>query len=349
MRETVDFRYSSITIGSVPDLGNNTSEMKETAIRAYRAMVEARAFDSKISSLYKAGKIAGGVFLGRGHEAIAASGGVFVRKGEDIFAPFIREQAGRLAYGEPLIEAARSYLGSSLGYTRGRDGDVHRGQPDIGYVIPISHLGATVAVVLGELFAKKLDGTLDGKIGMAFCGDGTTSTGAFNEACNLAVVEQLPLIMVVSNNQFAYSTPNVHEFGCKSLVDRGKGFGMTTYETDGTDFLQTLGVFKQAVDAARTGKGPQWILATTLRMCGHGEHDDASYIPAELKEAYSSKDPLDVAERQLLECGWITPEENEAWKLEATQNVQLAVAQAQREPEPDPFRGDWDATAWKPY
>ncbi len=312
-------------------------------------MLTARAFDSKISSLYKAGKITGGVFLGRGHEAIAASGGVFVRMGEDVFAPFIREQAGRLAYGEPIIEAARSYLGSALGYTKGRDGDVHRAKPDIGYVIPISHLGATVAVVLGELFAKKLDGTLEGHIGMVFCGDGTTSTGAFNEACNLAAVESLPLVLVVSNNQFAYSTPNTHEFGCKNLTDRGRGFGMETYEVDGTDLLATLQVFKTAVDRARAGHGPQWILANTLRMCGHGEHDDASYIPAEVKEQFADRDPVAVAEQQLLECGWITAEEVAIWKDESTNEVQAAVAQAQREPEPDPFREDWSATVWRPY
>ncbi len=322
-------------------------DIKELALRAYRAMVVARAFDTKISSLYKAGKITGGVFLGRGHEAIAASGGVMVQMGKDIFSPFIREQAGRLAYGEPLIEAARSYFGSALGYTRGRDGDVHRGKPDVGYVIPISHLGATVAVVLGELFAHKLDNTMDGRIGMAFCGDGTTSTGAFNEACNLAAVEKLPLVLVVSNNKFAYSTPNVHEFGCRSLIDRGKGFGMEVYEVDGTDLLATLKVFSEAVGKARAGKGPQWILANTLRMCGHGEHDDASYIPQELKAAYAERDPLDVAERQVMEQCWLTQEEIVALKHEAASEVQAAVAQAQREPEPDPFVEDWSATVWR--
>lgn len=333
----------------MPDSDNHPSEMKDLAIKAYRAMLVARSFDNKISSLYKAGKITGGVFLGRGHEAISAAGGVVVRRGEDIFAPFIREQAGRCAWGEPIIEAARSYLGSSLGYTKGRDGNVHRGKPDEGYLMPISHLGSSVAVVLGGLIAKRLDGKLDGRIGMAFCGDGTTSTGAFHEACNLATVEKLPLVLIVSNNQFAYSTPNDREFGCKSLVDRGFGYGMTTYEVDGTDFMATLATIGKAVDAARAGKGPQWVLANTLRMCGHGEHDEASYIPAELKQEYASKDPLAVAESQLLELGWISKEENDAWKKEATDEVQSAVAKAQREPAPDPYREDWNSTVWAPY
>ena len=245
-------------------------------------MLLARAFDTKISSLYKAGKITGGVYLGRGHEAIAACGGVFLTAGYDVIAPFIREQAARITWGEPIIEAARSYLGSALGYMKGRDGNVHRGLPAEGYMAPISHLGSTVAFVIGCLFAKRLDGKLPGPVGVAFCGDGTTSTGAFHEAANMANVEQLPLVLVVTNNQFAYSTPNVREFGEASLADRGRGYGFTVHETDGTDFMATLEAFRTAVNNAREGRGPQWVLAKTLRMCGHGEHDDASYIPREL-------------------------------------------------------------------
>ena len=284
-------------------------------------MLLARAFDTKISSLYKAGKITGGVYLGRGHEAIAACGGVFLTAGYDVIAPFIREQAARVTWGEPIIEAARAYLGSALGYMKGRDGNVHR----------------------------RLDGKLPGPVGVAFCGDGTTSTGAFHEAANMANVERLPLVLVVTNNQFAYSTPNIREFGAASLADRGRGYGFTVHETDGTDFMATLETFRTAVNNAREGRGPQWVLAKTLRMCGHGEHDDASYIPRELKEEYEKKDPVAVAERQLLAAGWLTPEETAALKKQYADEVQLAVATAQREPEPDPFREDWNATVWRPY
>lgn len=312
-------------------------------------MLLARAFETKISSLYKAGKITGGVYLGRGHEAIAACGGVQLKAGYDVIAPFIREQAARIAWGEPIIEAARAYLGSVLGYMKGRDGNVHRGVPTEGYLAPISHLGSTVALVAGCLFAKRLDGKLPGPVGMAFCGDGTTSTGAFHEAANLANVEQLPLILVVTNNQFAYSTPNTREFGNASLADRGRGYGFTVHEVDGTDFMATLSTFQTAVSNARAGGGPQWVLANTLRMCGHGEHDDASYIPKELKAEYDGKEPVATAERQLQEAGWLTPEEMESLKRQYAEEVQVAVATAQREPEPEPFREDWNATVWRPF
>ena len=321
--------------------------MKEAALRAYEAMVMARAFDTKASALYKAGKVFGGVFLGRGHEAIAACEAVFLRKGHDVYAPFIREQAGRCAWGDSVLESARTYFGSVEGCMRGRDGNVHWGHPLEGTPAPISHLGAMVAVVAGMMMAKRMQGVTDA-VGVACCGDGTTSVGAFHEACNLIAVQKLPVVVVVSNNQFAYSTPNAEEFAC-DLQDRGRGYGMAAHACDGTDFMQTLEVMQRAIAAARRGGGPQWVVATTLRMCGHGEHDDSSYIPAELKAAYADRDPLAVARRQLLALGWLTEQQDADLLARSTDEVQRLVAQAQKEPPPDPATEDWHATSWRPW
>lgn len=321
--------------------------MKEAALRAYEAMVMARAFDTKASALYKAGKVFGGVFLGRGHEAIAACEAVFLRKGRDVYAPFIREQAGRCVWGDSVLESARTYFGSVEGCMRGRDGNVHWGHPLEGTPAPISHLGAMVAVVAGMMMAKRMQGVTDA-VGVACCGDGTTSVGAFHEACNLIAVQKLPVVVVVSNNQFAYSTPNAEEFAC-DLQDRGRGYGMAAHACDGTDFMQTLEVMQRAIAAARRGEGPQWVVATTLRMCGHGEHDDSSYIPAELKAAYADRDPLAVARRQLLALGWLTEQQDADLLARSTDEVQRLVAQAQKEPPPDPATEDWHATSWRPW
>lgn len=323
------------------------SEIKGKALAAYRAMVTARCFDSKTSALYKAGKIFGGVFLGRGHEAISAAAAVFLTKGQDVFNPFIREQAGRCAWGDSVIEGARSYFGSTLGPSSGKDGNVHWGFPREGTPAPISHLGAMVSVVAGMVLAKRMQGQT-GMVGVAFIGDGTTSVGAAHEACNLIAVFRLPVVVVVSNNLFAYSTPNSQEFACKSLTDRGLGYGMTCRECDGTDFLQTLETMRAAIASARAGEGPQWVVANTLRMCGHGEHDDASYIPASLKEQFADRDPLEVAKRQLIGKGWLTEAEAAVLTDECTEEVQRCVAQAQQEPTPDPAATDWSATSWKP-
>ena len=320
--------------------------MQEAARRAYRAMVMARAFDTKISALYKAGKIFGGVFLGRGHEAIAASQAVFLTRGEDVYNPFIREQAGRCAWGESVLESARSYLGSTQGYMRGRDSNIHWGNPAMGQPAPISHLGAMVSVVAGMLLAKRFKGQT-GRVGVINIGDGTTSVGATHEGLNLTAVKKLPMVIVVTNNQFAYSTPNSQEF-VGSLLDRGRGYGFACHECDGTDFMATLATMQRAISAARAGEGPQWVVANTLRMCGHGEHDDAAYIPAELKAAYADRDPLVTARQLMLEAGWITEAEATAWDDECRDEGQLLVAQAQREATPNPADEDWRATSWNP-
>ncbi len=323
-----------------------SSDLQTPALNAYRAMAMARAFDAKISALYKAGRVFGGVFLGRGHEAIAACEGVFLTKGKDVYAPFIREQAGRCAWGDSVLHSARAYIGSSLGCMHGRDGNVHWGFPQEGTPAPISHLGAMVSVVAGMMLAKRFKGE-SGCVGLACCGDGTTSVGAFHEAVNMIAVLKLPVVIVISNNQFAYSTPNSEEFA-GSLMERGAGYGLPCHECDGTDFLATLTTMQRAIAAARAGEGPQWVVANTLRLCGHGEHDDASYIPAELKAAYADRDPLAVARRQLLELGWLSEEEDAALHQECTEEVQRCVAQAQREPAPDPTTETWRATSWKP-
>ncbi|MEO6035499.1 MAG: thiamine pyrophosphate-dependent enzyme, partial [Verrucomicrobiota bacterium] len=183
---------------------------------AFRWMMFGRLLDEKFASLYRGGKIHGGVFIGRGQEAVSVSLGISLRKG-DIFAPLIRDLSGRLAFGEPILDAVRTYLGSALGPMRGRDGNVHRGRPKEGLLPMISHLGAMIPVVNGMLMARRFQ-KREG-VGATCLGEGGTSTGAFHEALNQAAVENLPLIMVVANNQYAYSTPSARQFACEDLID----------------------------------------------------------------------------------------------------------------------------------
>ncbi len=324
-----------------------SDSLQQAALRAYHAMELGRAFDNKVSALYKAGKIMGGVFLGRGQEAIAASQGAMLTKGQDVYVPFIREQAGRFAWGTSVLESARAYFGSEQGVMRGRDGNVHWGEPLEGNPAPISHLGAMLSVVAGMMLAKKMKGET-GHVGISCTGDGTTSTGAFHEACNMIAVEKLPIVLVVTNNKYAYSTTNSQEFACASLNDRGHGYGFPTHECDGTDFLNTLQTIYKAVNAARAGEGPQWVLANTLRMCGHGEHDDAKYIPDDLKAEFAKKDCLDCARQQMVEQGWLTEAECLRIQEECQDMVQQEVAQAQREAGPSAATMDWNSTSWLP-
>ena len=257
------------------------STFRETYLKAYRFMLLSRMLDEKFASLYRAGKIHGGVFLGRGQEALSVSMGLALQPG-DIFAPLIRDSAGRLAFGEPILDAVRTFLGSPLGPMRARDGNVHRGRPQAGVLAMISHLGAMISVVNGALLARRFNGVA-GTVGMASIGDGATSTGAFHEAVNQAAIEKLPLVLVVANNQYAYSTPNPREFACRSLADRAAGYGIEGCYVDGTDLGECLRAIRDAADKARAGQGPQLVVARLLRLCGHGEHDDGVAIEVPLK------------------------------------------------------------------
>jgi TPP-dependent pyruvate/acetoin dehydrogenase alpha subunit len=315
---------------------------QELFIQAFRWMILARTLDEKLASLYRAGKIpGGGVYLGRGQEAVSVATGISLRKG-DVFAPLIRDGAGRLAFGETPLDAVRTCLGSPLGPMRARDGNVHRGRPREGYLPMISHLGAMISVVNGTLMAHRFKGK-NSTVGAASIGEGGTSTGAWHEALNQAAVEKLPLVLVVADNQYAYSTPSSRQFACGNLVDRAAGYGVEGHSVDGTDLQMCLRVIGGAVERARSGQGPQLVVAKLLRLCGHGEHDDASYISAKLKCSEIGRDCLEVAREELVENEWGTPAEIEQWQAAASGQIEEAVNVAQREAAPDPSQETWCA------
>lgn len=315
----------------------------EEFLRAFRIMIEARLLEEKLASLYRSGLIRGGVFLGRGQEALSVSVGVHLRKG-DIFAPLIRDQAGRTAFGDTMLDALRTHLGSQLGSMRGRDGNIHRGRPREGYYAMISHLGAMIPAVAGGLFARRLRGE-SGVVGATCIGEGGTSTGAFHEGMNLAAVEKLPLVVVIANNQYAYSTPNNRQFACADLLDRAAGYGVAGHRADGIDLEDCLRVVGGAIRAAREGGGPQMVIADLLRLVGHGEHDDFSYINPALRESRLGQDCVLLAEKRILEEGWATGETIAGWKAEILREIDAATARARREPTPDPAEEEWRAFA----
>jgi pyruvate dehydrogenase E1 component alpha subunit/2-oxoisovalerate dehydrogenase E1 component alpha subunit len=308
--------------------------------RLGRAMLRARLLEEKLGSLYRAGRIVGGVYLGRGQEALSGAGGVALRKG-DVFAPLIRDMAGRLAFGEPMVDALRAYLGSRLGPMKGRDGNIHRGDLSRGILPMISHLGAMVSTVAGVLVAKRMKGE-KGRVGLTCAGDGATSTGSFHEGLNLAAVERLPLVVVVADNGYAYSTSRDRQFACEDLVDRAKGYGVEGYGVDGTDPQACWNTIQKAVERAREGAGPQLVVGKLLRLCGHGEHDDGSYVEKKMKSSERGRDCLKVMEEGMKKRG--QEKDWQVWREEAQREVEEAVVKVSAEPVPDPFEEDWLAT-----
>src|SRR5450432_1893500 len=324
---------------------SETTTARDSTLAAYRFMLLARVLDDKFAALYRAGKIHGGVFLGRGQEALSVAVGISLKK-NDVFAPLIRDAAGRLAFGEKVLDAVRTYLGSSLGPMRGRDGNVHRGRPQEGQLPMISHLGAMISVVNGVLFARRLKG-LSGMVGATCLGDGATSTGAFHEALNQAAVEKLPLVLIVADNQYAYSTPTALQFACENLADKAVGYGVEAHSVDGTDLSACLKTVGGAVAKARAGEGPQLVVAKLLRLCGHGEHDDSSYVDPKLKNSPLGQDCLKAAEEFLLREKWTDASQLANLRNELVREIEVAVAKVQREPAPDPFAENWSAISSK--
>jgi pyruvate dehydrogenase E1 component alpha subunit/2-oxoisovalerate dehydrogenase E1 component alpha subunit len=285
--------------------------------------------------------ITGGVYVGRGQEAVSVACGLFLQKG-DIFAPLIRDQAGRSAFGEPLIDVTRTYLGSRQGPMRGRDGNIHRGRPMDNQLAMISHLGAMVSVTVGVLMAKRFHGEKN-FIGLSSIGEGGMQTGSFHEGMNLAAVEQVPLVVVATNNHYAYSTPNDREFACHDLVDRAIGYGFEGYTVDGTDLTNCLDAIGSAVKRARAGRPPQLVVASTLRLSGHGEHDDASYVTDEMKRQPFARDCLKAAEQTIVDLNLVDAETLREWREEAAAQVDQAISAAQKEAAPEGDEEDWCA------
>jgi acetoin:2,6-dichlorophenolindophenol oxidoreductase subunit alpha len=316
---------------------------KEQYVSAFKWILLARTVEDKVAALWHAGKIAGGCYLGRGQEAVSAAVGVNLRPG-DTFAPLIRDQAGRLAFGESLFDILRTYLGKKTGPMRGRDGNVHQGRPKERSYPMVSHLGASVSLVTGALMARRMRGET-GFVGATSIGDGGSSTGSFHEGLNQAAVERVPLVMTVTNNHYAYSTPNDRQFACHDLVDRAIGYGVEGYSMDGTDLKECLEVASHAVERARSGFGVQMVVATNVRLSGHAEHDDGFYMDKDLLASPEGRDCVGVAQAFVVEQGWTDEVTLQEWRQQAKAQVEDTLQQVQREPAPDPAEEDWHSLA----
>jgi pyruvate dehydrogenase E1 component alpha subunit/2-oxoisovalerate dehydrogenase E1 component alpha subunit len=206
----------------------------------------------------------------------------------------------------------------------------------------ISHLGAMVSATAGVLLAKRMKKE-KGFVGLTSAGDGATSTGSFHEGLNVAAVEKLPLVVVVADNGYAYSTPNERQFACTDLLDRAKGYGVEGHGVDGTDPEACWEVVGRAVQRAREGAGPQLVVGRLLRLCGHGEHDDGLYIDKKMKSSDRGRDCMEVLRDQMKARG--LGQNWDRWEKEAQEEVEGAVKKVAEEPLPDPFEEDWRATA----
>jgi len=297
----------------------------------YYWMQLTRILEEKLVALYRTGKVVGGVYTGRGQEAIAI-GTAYALEKEDLLAPMIRNLGSLLVRGFRPEDALAQYLARATSPTRGRDCNLHMGDLGKGVIAPISMLGALIPVMAGAALAVKIQKKRS--VALTYIGDGGTSTTDFHEGLNFAAVRKVPLVLVIENNGWAYSTPVARQTANPEFVIRAQAYGVAGFQVDGNDVLAVYEAACKAMDHARQGNGPVLIEAKTMRMRGHAEHDDAWYVPRDEIEHWKTRDPVDRFERYLRETGSMSEEERNTILRRINGEVDRAAELAEQGPFP---------------
>jgi TPP-dependent pyruvate/acetoin dehydrogenase alpha subunit len=284
-----------------------------------------------LRSLYLQGALRGRLISGRGQEATAV-GATAALSTKDVVAPVHRDLGAHLVRGTPVLDIVRHFLGRATSLSGGRDGDIHMGDWTRGVFPMVSHLPDSWPVMVGMALAFKLRS--EPRVALAFCGDGATSVGGWHEAVNFAAVTGAPIVFVIENNQYAYSTPTSRQFRVRHLVERAPAYGIPGERVDGNDAVAVHAVCHSAIERARSGGGPSLIEADTFRLDGHAIHDDASYVPGALLKEWEGKDPIDRMVARLTANGLAHSEIDAMWR-QADTDVNAAVTLAEGEPAPD--------------
>lgn len=301
--------------------------------QAYYWMRLTRALDDRGTFLHKQSKIVGGYFSQIGHEAFSVAAALALSP-NDVIGPMHRDLGAYLVRGLTPQRILAQYLGRATGVSRGRDANMH-GMGDLthGIVGFISHLPASTGVMCGMAHGIKLKG--EPRVAMAFFGDGSASQGLAHEALNWAAVFQLPIVFMVENNQYAYSTPLSRQMRIEHLADRAAAYGMPGVIVDGTDFSAVYRATVEAVARARAGDGPTLIEGKLMRMRGHAIHDNMAYVPKELLEEWARRDPLTRMETLLRERGLLSDADRAALTARVEAELDAAQQYAEEQPYPD--------------
>ena len=260
-------------------------------LELYYWMRLTRSLEERLVNLYRQTKVVGGLFRSLGQEADAVGSAYALRKG-DVLSPLIRNLGSMLVKGATPVEILKQYMAKADSPTRGRELNIHFGDTERGFIGQISPLGDMVPVMAGVTLTFKMRG--EDRVGLVYVGDGATSTGAFHEGINFAAVQRCPLVVIIENNGYAYSTPTTKQTAAAQLVDKAIGYGIPGERADGNDVVATYEATKRAVDRARRGEGTSIVELVTYRRKGHAEHDNQSYVPDGERERWAlENDPVD--------------------------------------------------------
>lgn len=322
---------NSATVLTTESPSDSEAELSRKLL--YYMALQREAEDRIERKLYRQGKIVGGVYVGRGQEAICCGSGL-VAELDDVLFPCHRDLGLYFIRGVSLREVFAQYMGRVGGLTRGRDGNMHMGDLNRRIVAIISAMAASVPVAVGAAMALRYKGSSN--IAFNYFGDGATSRGDWHEGLNLAAVQKAPVVFICNNNQYAYSTPLDKQMACPDVADRGHGYGIPAEIVDGNDALAVHDAARRAAAHARSGAGPYLIECKTFRMTGHSAHDGGDYVPKHLWDEWAAKDPIQRLERRMLENGHTSRAELDEMYANIRHDVDEAVAWADASPYPDP-------------
>src|SRR3954466_12964946 len=291
-----------------------------------RFMLLMRATEERALTLYRQGKVPGSYYDGRGQEATCV-GTAFALGPRDRACILHRDLGAHLVRGVKPGRVLAQFMGREGGVTRGREGNMHFGDRELGCVGMVSMLPDMMLVACGLAMAFQM--RREPRVAMTWFGEGSTANGVWHEAMNTAGVRKLPVVFVLENNQFAYSTPNDHEFAVDP-VERAAGYGFPGVKVDGNDVEAVFEAAAEATERARMGGGPTLIEAVTMRMHGHGAHDDMRYVPQELFETWSQRDPIETYEQKL------SADEVESVRASVREELERETEWALAQPMPDP-------------
>lgn len=311
--------------------GLNKAQLSEL----YQFLFETRRLEEHLVALYRQNKVIGGVYRSLGQEGTAVGCGYGLKTG-DFLQPLIRDMGSMLVHGASPIAMLRQYMAKETGPSGGRDLNQHFSNPDVGMLGPVSMLGAMIPVLAGCLIAARCRGETN-KAGLAFIGDGGSSTGAFYEGVNFAAVQKLPLIVVIENNHFAYSTPTANQVPDGDILRRAVGFGCAVAHIDGNDVLAAYEATRDARARGIAGKGPTIIVSETFRRRGHAEHDNQHYVSKDkIKDWEINNDPVDRYKAFLEEGNYLSQDEMNAIDKQVSAELNAARDQAVSESFPSP-------------
>lgn len=297
-----------------------------------------RQLEQVLTNLYRQNKVIGGLFRSLGQEGTAVGSAYALNRRSDgtgdMICPAIRNLGSLLVMGANPADVMKQYMAKGDSPTRGREQNVHFCDYDKGFIGLISHLGVMIEVMCGVAMSFKL--RRQPRVALTWIGDGATSTGGFHEGFNFAAVQKAPLVVIVENNCYAYSTPNHKQTACRNFVDKAPGYGVHGDSCDGNDVLAVYEMTKRAVERARNGEGASLLEVHTYRRKGHAEHDSQSYVPAGEIEEWEKKDPLMLYEQRLLQEGHATQEELDAIAARVVEEVDRAREIAEASPMPEP-------------